>query len=389
LLCWATLLVVLLAINWIWTGDAIQVGTFAFAALAVYLGGFTLWLVRREALHKGPPPPRSDPEAVPEASLSAVAVGLAIGCILCGRAAQRACVREAGGEGREALSSPSVLRLLVSDWHPAWYLVAEAVVVASFYVVAARRVPGWPARCTVAFLAGIGVVLVALGSGLERFDDRLLSAHMLQHLLLLLGAPLLLLAGRPVVLAMRILPRRPRARLASALRRGGALAHPAAALALFYLVVLGTQVPAVVDAALRDPALHEAEHAAYLLTGVLFLWPLFGVPGPRPRLGGLGSFGYVIAAMPACALVGAYLNRASTIMYSPYGPASRQLGISGLADQAQAGAIMWVGAHVFLIAIALSVLLVRLRVEERRQRARDAALQRLAIDPPASGGVLR
>jgi hypothetical protein len=86
LLCWATLLVVLLAINWIWTGDAIQVGTFAFAALAVYLGGFMLWLVRREALHQGPPPPRSDPEAVPEASLSAVAVGLAIGCILFGLA---------------------------------------------------------------------------------------------------------------------------------------------------------------------------------------------------------------------------------------------------------------------------------------------------------------
>jgi uncharacterized iron-regulated membrane protein len=86
LLCWATLLVLLLAINWIWTGDAIQVGTFAFAALAIYLGGLTLWLVRREALRKGPPPPRSDPEAVPEASLAAVAIGLAIGCILFGLA---------------------------------------------------------------------------------------------------------------------------------------------------------------------------------------------------------------------------------------------------------------------------------------------------------------
>jgi hypothetical protein len=84
MLCWATLLVILLAINWIWTADAIQVGTFAFAALAIYLGGLTFWLVRREALRRGPPPPRPDPQAVPETSLAAVAVGLAIGCILFG-----------------------------------------------------------------------------------------------------------------------------------------------------------------------------------------------------------------------------------------------------------------------------------------------------------------
>jgi hypothetical protein len=84
LLAWGTLLVVLLAINWIWTGDAIQVGLFALAAVAVYAGGGLLALTRREALRRGPPPLTSDPEALPEASLAAVLAGLSVACILFG-----------------------------------------------------------------------------------------------------------------------------------------------------------------------------------------------------------------------------------------------------------------------------------------------------------------
>jgi hypothetical protein len=84
LLAWATLLVVLLAINWIWTGDAIQVGSFAFAALAIYAGAGLLALTGRHALRRGPPPADSDPEAIPEASVAAVTIGLSIGCILFG-----------------------------------------------------------------------------------------------------------------------------------------------------------------------------------------------------------------------------------------------------------------------------------------------------------------
>jgi hypothetical protein len=86
LLAWGTLLVVLLAINWIWTSDAIQVGTFGFAALVIYGSAVVLWLARREALRRGPPEPRGDPEAVPEASIAAVLLGLSVACILFGLA---------------------------------------------------------------------------------------------------------------------------------------------------------------------------------------------------------------------------------------------------------------------------------------------------------------
>ena len=84
LLAWGTGLLVLLAINWIWTGDAIQVGTFWMATLIIYVGGGLLVLLHRSAMRKGPPRPRTDPEAVPQQSFAATAVGLSVGCILFG-----------------------------------------------------------------------------------------------------------------------------------------------------------------------------------------------------------------------------------------------------------------------------------------------------------------
>lgn len=81
---WGTLLVALLTLNWIWTGDAIQVGTFAYAALAVYTVAALLWALGRDAIRRGPPPPSREPEAVPEASLAAVMIGLSVACVLFG-----------------------------------------------------------------------------------------------------------------------------------------------------------------------------------------------------------------------------------------------------------------------------------------------------------------
>jgi hypothetical protein len=81
LLAWATLLVVLMAGNWIWTGDSVQVGTFALAAGLVYALAALLVAMNPEALKTGPPPSEDEPEVVPEASLAAVLVGLSIACI--------------------------------------------------------------------------------------------------------------------------------------------------------------------------------------------------------------------------------------------------------------------------------------------------------------------
>jgi hypothetical protein len=84
LLVWALLLIVLAAINGIWTGDAVQGGTFAFAIVVIAGSAVVLVLRYPSALRRGPPEPRTDPEAIPDRSVGAVAAGLSIASILFG-----------------------------------------------------------------------------------------------------------------------------------------------------------------------------------------------------------------------------------------------------------------------------------------------------------------
>lgn len=282
------------------------------------------------------------------------------------------------------MSAPSLPSLLVSQWELAPAVVVPAAAGAALYVFAARRGSGrWPARRTASFLAGIGCVLVALQSGFDAYDDRLLSVHMIQHMLLLLVAPLLLHGGRPLILALRALPPARRAGFARALDRTRALTSPLQALALFAAVIVFTHLPAFYDATLRHPALHYTEHALYLIAGLLMWSPIVdGDPAPRHRLSGLGRLGYLIAAMIPMALVGAYLNRHATLVYPAYGPPARALGISALDDQGQAGAIMWVVGNTIMVAVGLWAAVAAMVAEERRQVAREARAASL-ITPDA------
>lgn len=118
------------------------------------------------------------------------------------------------------MSAPSLPSLLGSHWRLASSLDVQAAAFAALYLWGTRRVRGrWPMRRTVSFLAGIACVLLALQSGIGTYDDQMLSVHMVQHMLLLLIAPVLVLGGQPLILALRALPARHRARWVRALGR--------------------------------------------------------------------------------------------------------------------------------------------------------------------------
>jgi putative membrane protein len=274
------------------------------------------------------------------------------------------------------MTAPALPSLLVGHWQAAWPLDAEALAVALLYAWATRRLRGgWPIARTVSFITGILCVLVALQSGIGAYDDRLLSVHMVQHMLLLLLAPLLVLGGDPATLILRALPARSRSAGAAVLKRARRLTGPLVCLAAFDVVVVGTHLPWFYDATLRHPLLHDAEHLLYVLAGLLLWWPIVR-PDPvvSRRLGGLGRLFYMLASMPAMALVGAYLNRQPTLVYPAYGPPARALGVSAVADQAQAGAIMWVAGSVLMTAVGIWAALAALAAEERRQQRADARL---------------
>ena len=272
------------------------------------------------------------------------------------------------------MSAPSLPSLLVSHWAFSASVAVPAAGAAALYLLGVRRARGrWPARRIAFFLAGIGVLILALQSGIDSYDDRMLPDHMIQHLLLLIVAPPLLLGGRPVILALRSLPSRQRRALALMLDRTRWFTGPVPSLGLFTALVLVTHVPSFYDATLRHPALHDAEHALYLAAGLVMFSPLLdGDPVPRHRLNGLAKLVYANLAMLPMGLIGAYLNRHATLVYPGYGPPARALGISALDDQAQAGAIMWVVGASIMAAVGLWAAVAALVAEERRQVAREA-----------------
>ncbi len=296
--------------------------------------------------------------------------------------------------------APTIPQLIFSHWEiaepsgDALGPLLGAAVYAGLYLwgvarvgaAGSRRSAGahraWPRSRTCAFMAGILVVLVALESGIDAYDDRLLSVHMAQHLLLLLVAPGLLLAGQPSLLLLRALPPDQRRYVGRRLIAARGLTGPLVCLSVLWAAVLGTHLAAFYDLTLRDQTVHDGEHLLYLLAGLLLWWPLVdGDPAAGRRLDGLQRLAYVFAAMPPMAFVGAFLNRNDTLVYTPYRAPSLALGVNPLTDQAQAGALMWVGGGTLLAAVALVTAWRALVLEEQRQRRRERY-----ADQPAGAG---
>jgi cytochrome c oxidase assembly factor CtaG len=150
------------------------------------------------------------------------------------------------------------------------------------------------------------------------------------------------------------------------------LTHPVWCLALFGEIVAGTHLPGFYDATLRHPALHDTEHVLYLLAGALMWWPLLDPDPLAPRrLDGITRLVYLIAAMVPMTLLGAYLNRHTTLVYAGYAAPARALGISAVVDQEQAGAIMWVIGSTLMILAGLWQAMAAMVEEERRLRVRE------------------
>ncbi len=81
---WGTVLLVLYVGNWIWEGRIVQVGSTVMALLIIYLAGLLVWMLRRDAVRRGPPEADPGPEPAPAASSGAVLAGLSVGAIMFG-----------------------------------------------------------------------------------------------------------------------------------------------------------------------------------------------------------------------------------------------------------------------------------------------------------------
>jgi putative membrane protein len=234
----------------------------------------------------------------------------------------------------------------------------------------------WPVWRTASFMAGLLAIALALLSGIDTYADELLSMHVLEHMLLILAAPVLVLWGAPVRLALTASPPAARRTIAGFFRSRPArfLTRPACGFALFALVVLCTHLTGFYETALRDQTIHVFEHAAYFWTGVLFLAPILGSDPIPHRPGAVARFSWLMAAMVVMSLpAGVFLFEAH-VDHPLSVEGARPLHLSALADQRAAGMLMLVGGGLAMGALAIVTAMGAMIAEERRQQRRDAYL---------------
>jgi len=180
----------------------------------------------------------------------------------------------------------SAAQAIFEEWSPPLFLTLSMLLVAAVYargwflIRKTRRsqFPSWRLCC---FLLGIGILWISIASPLDGFADALLSAHMVEHLLLMSFVPPLVLLGQPVVPLLRGLPRSftrsilgPFIRLRSLRRLTHWLTTPLVAWIAMNLTFLVWHIPAAYDFALGNERVHDFEHLCFLGTAILFWWPL-------------------------------------------------------------------------------------------------------------------
>jgi cytochrome c oxidase assembly factor CtaG len=228
-------------------------------------------------------------------------------------------------------------------------------------------VPAWRRTC---FYAGF-VVIGAAVTGLGPLSQELLYVHMIEHLLLGEIGALLIVLGLtgPLIapiLTFRVFGVRIFDRLC-------VLAHPLVAFPLWALDLYLWHLPALYQAALRHPGIHVLQHAMFLGLGINMWMCLFG-PLPMPAwFGNTGKLMYIVAVRLTGAVLGNIFLWSGTVFYSYYLHGDAAYGISPLADQSIAGAVMMVEESLLTLGLFCWLFLRAAREGEERQDLLDLA----------------
>lgn len=244
------------------------------------------------------------------------------------------------------------------------------------------------------FLAGLGVLFLALESPLDSFDNLFLWAHMTQHLLLMMFAPPLLLLGEPVVPLLRGLPKQfvkeglgPFLTWPALKYVLHALTSPVIAWFAFAFSTVFWHLPKFYELALRSPAWHGVQHASFFWTGILYWWVVVQ-PGPgKPHGQRWVLIPYLLAGDIVNTVLSAFFVFSGRVLYPAY-EAVRAGRMGAQEDQTIAGLIMWVPGSIIYLVPAF-VLAMRLLSSERFvKRAVVARVARAAPRRRMSGAAL-
>jgi putative membrane protein len=261
----------------------------------------------------------------------------------------------------------------VGDIFAAWKLPIGLTV--SIVLAALVYVRGWVAlRRTrraqfsderlASFLCGLLLLWIVIASPMDGFADALLTAHMIEHLLLMSAIPMLLLYGLPVVPLLRGLPRPvllwvvgPLVRVAGLRKIAQWLVTPAVAWLGMNVAYLAWHVPAAYNYALENETEHGLEHLCFLFTSLLFWWYIFRPWPAKQRPDDWGMLVYLALGDVVMTMLSAFLAFCERPVYSYYVQHPNPFQISVLDDQVLGAVVMWVlGSFAYLVpAVVITI----------------------------------
>ncbi|KAB1987084.1 cytochrome c oxidase assembly protein [Streptomyces triticiradicis] len=249
----------------------------------------------------------------------------------------------------------------------------------------ARRGDAWSWGRTASFVVGVLTVMLVMCTRLNDYGMVMFSVHMVQHMVISMLSPILILLGAPITLALRALP--------VAAKRGGkgprelllmflhsrymrVVTHPAFTIPMFIASLYALYFSPLFDFLMESTTGHVFMMCHFLAVGLFFFWPIMGVdPGPH-RPGHLMRMLELFAGMPFHAFFGIALMMASGPMVESYKNPPASLGIDALADQTAAGGIAWAFSEIPSVLVLLALLFQWYNSEQRQAKRLDRAADR-------------
>ncbi len=283
---------------------------------------------------------------------------------------------------------------VLTQWQSAPVVTASVVIIAALYLWGVVRVGRqhpvrpWPRWRTGLFLAGLAVIVIALQSGIGSYDDVLFWDHMVQHLMLIMVAPPLLIFGQPLTLLLHASRNPLHTWVKNVLRSKVAsfLTWPVFGFAAYAAAIVVLHLTAVANVIARNNVAHEAEHVVFLVVGYLFFLPIIGSEPIRWRLSYPTKLILLFLIMPVDTFTGlvlGYGNRGTPGL--PLGARPSWAG-TATADLHAGGAAMWVAGDGLMFITMMIVFLMWSTDSRAETRTRGwlESVRRATVAPGAA-----
>lgn len=226
----------------------------------------------------------------------------------------------------------------------------------------ARRGRTWPAWNTAAFVAGVVVVWIAVGSGLAAYDTINVTMHVVQHVLLMMVAPPLIALGKPVTLATQAGSRTSQVRIVKLLHSPvvAAVTFPVVVWFLYYGTMYGYFMTGIYQYSVVHPLFHDASHLWFIGVGYLYWQPLIGLDPARWRWSYPARAGSLFVGMPFEAFLGIGIAG----MPRPLAP------VNTLANTHTGGDTFWILSMV-VTGVCLAIVILQWFRQLERETVRE------------------